>query len=198
MPIGFPIVVSAPSGAGKTSICRTLLRRSRRLVSSVSWTTRPPRPGEKHGQHYVFVPEQAFRARARAGGFLETASVHGHRYGTPRAPLQAAIRRGLCVLMAIDVQGGASVARRVPGTVRIFILPPSWKVLRQRLERRRDPAETVATRLKNARAELARAREYDYVVVNDRLLRAVEQVEAIIESESLRVGRNAALLRKIR
>ena len=190
----FPIVVSAPSGAGKTSICRRLLRRNRRLVSSVSWTTREPRKGEIDGRHYVFVDEGTFKERAQGNGFLETAFVHGHYYGTPRAAVDQHLRHGQLVLMAIDVQGGASIAAKVPGTVKIFILPPSWEVLRQRLERRKDPAETVATRLKNARAELDRAKEYDYLVVNDRLQSAVEQVESIIEAESLRTVRNRGLL----
>ena len=198
MQIAFPIVVSAPSGAGKTSICRRLLRRNRRLTASVSWTTRPPRRGETDGKHYVFVSAAKFKARAKTNGFLETATVHGHSYGTPRKAVEDHLKGGRCVLMAIDVQGGASIMRKIPGTVKIFILPPSWDVLRQRLVRRRDPAETVTTRLKNARKELARAKEYDYLVVNDRLQRAVEQVDSIIEAESMRSSRCQGLIARFK
>lgn len=191
---GFPVIISAPSGAGKSTICHKLLSRSRGLTQSVSWTTRAPRPGEVDGKHYVFVSEKKFATRAKEGGFLETAYVHGHWYGTPAAPVEAAVRKGKKVLMAIDVQGGASISSKLPDSVRIFVLPPSWDVLAQRLKKRKDPEDSAARRLRDARAEIARAREYDYLVVNDRLGEAVREVEQILAVEALRVKRNAALL----
>lgn len=182
------IVISGPSGAGKTSICRALLERIPGTVWSVSATTRPKRPGEVEGESYEFLDAPAFDARLVEGAFLEWAEYIGHRYGTPRRPAEQALARGLNVVMEIDVQGGMQVARTMPDSVRVFILPPDAASLRARLEGRNTEAEDqLARRLREADGEIAAARDsgcYDYFVVNDLLEDTIEQVKSIIEKET--------------
>lgn len=189
-PTGFPLILSAPSGTGKSTVCRRLLGRDRSLRYSVSCTTRPPRQGERRGRDYHFLGVEEFRRRARRGDFLEWAGVHGHCYGTPRRFLEQQVEAGRVVILAIDVQGARAVRRRRGDAVTVFLLPPSWRSLEQRLERRRaDPSDAVARRLRHAPEELRRAKEYDYLVVNDALERAVRQIESIIAAEKLRASR---------
>lgn len=192
---GFLVVISAPSGAGKSSVCRALRSRDRDLRYSVSCTTRPPRPGEKDGVHYRFLSPAEFRRRERRGDFLETALVHGNLYGTPRDFIDAETRKGRVILLDIDVQGAAAIrrSRRRTGidSVTVFILPPSWKTLERRLRLRRDTNDSIKTRLANARGELKEAPRYDYWVVNDRLDKAVDQVAAVITAERLRAAHGA-------
>ncbi|MCX7817628.1 MAG: guanylate kinase [Kiritimatiellae bacterium] len=191
------IVVSAPSGAGKTTICERLLAAHPQMVYSVSCTTRPPRGAEVNGRDYHFLSSEQFDELLARGEFLEHATVHGHRYGTLRAPVAAALTAGRDVLMDIDVQGAASVRRAAqtapPGDpiarafVDIFIVPPSLEELRRRLLRRgTDSAATIAQRLANAQMELARAGEYRHTVVNDDLERAVRDIEHILDVERAR------------
>lgn len=184
---GRMFIVSAPSGAGKTTLVNRLLRRASGMVRSVSMTTRPPRPGERHGHDYYFVTRARFAAMRHRNGLLESAIVHGAHYGTPVAPVMRALRAGRDVLLSIDVQGAHQVVRRLP-CVRIFILPPSMTSLRHRLERRRteSPAQ-IRARLALARRELQAAPHYDYVVINDELRQAVAQLQAIVTAERCRV-----------
>lgn len=189
MHTGFLLILSAPSGAGKTTVCRRLLGRDKSLRYSVSFTTRSPRAGEVPGRHYHFVSEEEFRRRARGREFLEWALVHGNLYGTPRRFVEEQVRAGRVVIADIDVQGAASVRRRLPEAVTVFLLPPSWARLEERLRRRDGADRSVERRLANARKEMSRAREYLYWVVNDALPAAVEQVEAVIQAERLRSQR---------
>lgn len=182
------VILSAPSGSGKTTVLGELLKRDLRCVRSISATTRPPRRGERNGREYRFMTREQFhRMRARRG-FLEHAEILGHWYGTPRAPIERTIGAGKDVLLGIDVQGARSLRRgRLPVTT-IFLLPPSLRVLRQRLERRgtETPAQ-IRARLRLARRELKEVRRYDYAVVNDRLEEAVRAVQAILQAERCRV-----------
>ncbi|HNQ24295.1 MAG TPA: guanylate kinase [Phycisphaerae bacterium] len=184
---GRVIVISGPSGTGKTSICNALLRRLPGAVWSVSATTRPPRGGEISGQSYEFISPQEFERREVADEFLETAEYVGHRYGTPRRPVQDAVDQGQYVIMEIDVQGGIQVARKVPDAICIFVLPPDLESLRARLEGRRTEAqEQISRRLAKADGEIAVARDsgcYRYFVINDVLEATIAQVEQIIHAE---------------
>lgn len=180
---GRVIVISGPSGVGKSTICREALRRLRNVHLSVSLTTRPPGPGEQNGRDYWFVSEQDFRERIEQGRLLEYANVFGNLYGTPKDKVDEALELGQSVILEIDVQGGRQAKAVYPDAVMIFILPPEEKVLADRIGRRgRDSAEVVRRRLDKARAEIASAREhYDNMVVNEDLERAVDEVVQIIE-----------------
>ncbi|HBL18795.1 MAG: guanylate kinase [Elusimicrobia bacterium GWA2_69_24] len=191
MRAGFLFIISSPSGGGKSTILRELLRRDPSLYYSISCTTRPPRAGEEDGRHYFFLPVSEFRRRIRRGELLEWALVHGNYYGTPKRFIDEKTAAGRVVLLDIDVQGAAKIRRRRADAVSLFLRPPSLKELEARLRRRRDTRGSIGTRLKNARRELARAGEYDYCVVNDRLKPAVAQAEAIVLAELLRVGRRS-------
>lgn len=175
------IVLSSPSGGGKTTVAKILLKRDRRLVRAVTCTTRPPRPGERHGRDYFFLTPARFKSMIRRGAFLEWARVHRNLYGTPRAWALDQTRRGRDVLLVIDVQGGAQVERREKGVVSIFLVPPSMRELKRRLAGRgtEDP-KTLKVRLANARKEMKAGKSYDHRVVNDDLRRAVRQVHRII------------------
>jgi guanylate kinase len=175
------VVLSGPSGVGKTTVGAALLRSCRGLVRSVSATTRKPRPGERDGRDYRFVTERAFAALARQGGFLEHARVHARRYGTPRRPVEAALRRGRDVLLVIDVQGAEKVRRLLPQAVLVFLMPPSRTEWMRRLRGRGSEGEAeILTRLRTARRELRARRRYDHVVVNDRLGGTVKAIRRIL------------------
>ena len=180
---GKVIVISGPSGVGKSTICREALRRLKNVHLSVSLTTRPPGPGEQNGRDYWFVSEQEFRERIEQGLLLEYANVFGNLYGTPKDKVDEALHAGQGVILEIDVQGGRQAMAVYPDAVMIFILPPEEKVLADRIgQRGRDSAEVVRRRLDKARAEIASAREhYDNMVVNEELERAVDEVVQIIE-----------------
>ena len=186
------LVISSPSGAGKTSLSRRLVADHADLDLSVSCTTRDPRPGEQEGREYFFVDRAAFDAEVGAGGFLEWAEVHDNRYGTPRAPVLAALEAGRDVLFDIDWQGAASVAAQAPDdVVRVFILPPTVVDLRRRLvARAQDGAEVIARRLDRAPLEIARWGEYDYVIVNDDFDQAYSDLAHIYHAERLKQARN--------
>ena len=187
---GFLVVVSGPSGVGKTSFCTHLLDTRNDCIRSVSATTRGIRPGEVDGRDYFFLTPAAFAARAEAGDFLEFADVHGHRYGTPRRFVDDQVAAGKVVLLNIDVQGGLNVKRGYPDGVFIFVWPPSLDALRARLRARaQDDEAEIARRLGNAPGELARYTEYDYLVVNEDLPAALARVSAIVEAERARVSR---------
>jgi guanylate kinase len=179
-PRPFLMVLSAPSGGGKTTVCAQVLERLPWLRRCVTATTRPPRRGEKDGRDYHFLSVAEFKARIRKGGFHEWAQVHGNYYGTPRLEIDQALKKGQSLVLVIDVQGGAQVKHKDKRAVLVFLLPPSLKALEQRLHGRgQDAPEVLARRLKDARKELRASKHYDYLVLNDRLDRAVEHVEEI-------------------
>ncbi|BCO09855.1 guanylate kinase [Desulfolithobacter dissulfuricans] len=185
---GFILVISAPSGCGKTTILRKVMGDLPGLVFSVSHTTRPPRPGEENGRDYHFVTREQFIAiRDREpSGFLEWAEVHGNFYGTGRDEVVARLEQGLDVVLDIDVQGARQI-RRTAEPVTVFIAPPSLDELARRLRGRgTETEETIALRLRNAEIEMEAASEYDYLVINDRLDEAVESLRAIIIAERSR------------
>jgi guanylate kinase len=189
---GTLFVVSAPSGAGKTTLCREMRQRLSDLAYSVSVTTRLPRPAEIAGTDFHFVDEPTFRAMLAGNALAEWATVHGNLYGTPAAPLEAALRDGRDVLLDIDTQGAAQLRARYPEAVLIFIVAPSMAELEQRLrERRSDDGSAIATRLERARLEVPLWRRYDYLIVNRDLKEAMEQLESIIQAERCRVTRLA-------
>ena len=187
---GTLFVVSAPSGAGKTTLCREIRLRLPDLAYSVSVTTRPPRPGEIDGADFRFVGAPEFRAMLARGEFAEWASVHGNLYGTRARALEDALTTGRDVLLDIDTQGAAQLRARYPDAVLIFILAPSVKELEQRLrERRSDMDADIERRLVRAREEIALWRQYDYLIVNRDVKEAMEQLESIILAERCRVAR---------
>lgn len=179
---GICLVLAAPSGAGKSSVSRALLALEPALALSVSATTRAPRPGEVEGAHYFFHNPESFAALRDAGGLLEHAEVFGRCYGTPRAPVEAALAAGRDVLFDIDWQGFHQLRDRLPGdVVGVFLLPPSLEELRRRLANRgQDSAEEVARRMAAARAEIIHWAEFDHVLVNVEFEATVAQVRAIL------------------
>lgn len=184
-----PIVLSAPSGAGKTTIARRLVGALDHFTFSVSATTRAPREGEVNGRDYHFVSPQDFQAMIDRDELLEWADVHGDRYGTPRSYVDEAARRGHHVMLDIDVQGALQVLERVDNPILIFILPPSIEELLKRLRRRgTESAGQLAERLRNARTEIAQAAKFHYVVVNDDIDESVEAVRAIAAAHRFRIG----------
>jgi guanylate kinase len=185
----FPIVISGPSGAGKTTLINRLIGHDPRLKRSVSVTTRPPRDGETEGESYFFLSVGDFET-LKAGKLIEWAEVHGHFYGTPRDFVEESLQSELDVVLNVDVQGGCEVKKCFPDAVMIFILPPSFEVLEQRITARAtDLAGDIQTRLENARKEIQVLSEYEYLVVNDDLGQTVALLRAIIESERSRVDR---------
>ena len=189
---GMILILSSPSGAGKTTLTRMLMQdRTLDLTLSVSVTTRRRRSSEVDGIHYRFIDGQEFERMKTGGDLLEWAEVHGNGYGTPRAPVERVLAEGRDMLFDIDWQGAKQVRERLgDDAVTIFVLPPSMRELRARLERRaEDSSSTIEQRLDNARVEIERWRNYQYVIVNDDLQRAYRDVVAIITAERLRVGR---------
>jgi guanylate kinase len=186
----FPIILSAPSGGGKTTIARRLLQQRDDVGYSVSCTTRLPRQGEVDGRDYYFLSHGEFMARADRGEFAEWADVHGRLYGTLRREVERVLQGGRHVIMDIDVQGAAQFTAAFPATVPIFILPPSAEVLVTRLtERKSEDKASLVRRLHSARMELEAVGRYHYVVVNDDLGHAVASVSAIIDAEAVRHDR---------
>lgn len=186
----FPVILAAPSGTGKTTIARALVEGSERFVFSISATTRPPRADERHGRDYYFVDEERFEEMIREDELVEWARVHGHHYGTPRHNLDEAAEEGRHVVLDIDVQGARQIREKLPEALLVFIFPPSARALHDRLTGRdTEVSGEVAQRLRNARDELARAVDFDYVVVNDDLEEAVREVRTIVDAEGLRPDR---------
>lgn len=187
---GTLFVVSAPSGAGKTTLCREVRLRLPDLDYSVSYTTRAPRPGEIEGTDFCFVSEVQFRAMRDRSEFAEWATVHGNLYGTRASVLETTLRAGHDILLDIDTQGAAQLRRRYPEAVLVFIVAPSLADLEQRLHERRSDAQTdIARRLTRAREEIAQWQSYDYLVVNRDVKEAAEQLTAIIVAERARTSR---------
>lgn len=192
---GLMLVLSSPSGAGKTTLSRRLLETDSGITLSVSATTRPKRPAEVDGRDYFFVSQKEFDAMVKRGEFLEHASVFGNSYGTPRAPVEKALAEGRDVLFDIDWQGTQQVREKArEDLVSVFILPPSREALLERLKTRaQDSAEVVAARMAKANGEMSHWAEYDYVVVNDDVVRALAQIETILAAERLRRARQPDL-----
>ncbi|HEY3179951.1 MAG TPA: guanylate kinase [Casimicrobiaceae bacterium] len=187
---GCLFVLAAPSGGGKTSLVRELLIREPGIRLSVSYTTRPPRPGEQDGVHYHFVDEAKFEALNQAGEFLEHAYVHGNWYATSATWLKRQIADGHDVLLEIDWQGAAQVRKLIPSAVLIFILPPTLASLKERLERRgQDSGEVIARRLEAAREEMRHCGDFDYVIMNQDFARAVDDLSAIVRAARLTAPR---------
>jgi guanylate kinase len=184
------VIFAAPSGAGKTSIARELSTRRNDVQFSISATTRPPRSGERDGSDYHFLTPAEFEAMIARGDLLEWAIVHGHHYGTPRSNLELARDRHHFLLLDIDVQGSRQIKQRVPEAVSIFVLPPSGAELARRLAGRGSEGPGVRRRrLLTAREEIAAVAEFDYVIVNDDLRKAVDRVEMVLAAESARSSR---------
>lgn len=186
---GTLFVVSAPSGAGKTSLCHELVTLLPDLRYSVSCTTRKPRPGEVESRDYHFVDEATFRGMIKEGAFLEWAEVYGNLYGTLRAPIREWIAQGIDVLLDIDTQGALQIRRYEPEAVSIYILPPSLEALRRRLEDRKgDSPDEIAGRLKKAKDEVKHYHDYMHVIINDDFKFSVRQLETIVLAERTRTA----------
>jgi guanylate kinase len=181
---GILFVISGPSGVGKTSLCQRVVAEMRDVTQSVSYTTRAPRPEERHGHEYYFISRQAFEQRIGAGEFVEWAQVHGDWYGTSRQQIEAVIYTGVDVLLAIDVQGALQLRSSDVDAVFVFLIPPSWEALTARLQQRGSETPKVQKRrLAVACEELAHYTEYDYVVSNDQFPTAAEVLKAIVIAE---------------
>jgi len=187
---GILFIISAPSGTGKTTLCKQLTANLPGLWHSISYTTRKPRPGEEDGRDYYFIGEQTFREMIERSEFVEWAQVYGHLYGTPRKSLTEKIDEGIDVLLEIDVQGAMQVKKRFEDSVSIFILPPSMTVLRARLQTRAsDTVEEIQRRLNKVKEEVWSYREYAYIVRNEDLARSLRDLESIFWSERLKTKR---------
>ncbi|MEN3014149.1 MAG: guanylate kinase [Endomicrobiia bacterium] len=185
---GKVIVISGPSGVGKTTVCKELLKKDKNLVFSISYTTRPKKSKEKDKVDYYFVSEEKFLEMAKRGEFIEWAKVHNNYYGTPKKPLLKAINSGKDVLLDIDVQGGKNIKKIFPDGVFIFLLPPSWKVLMNRvISRKREDLKEISLRLKNILKEIKYIRYYDYIVINDNLGDTLKILYNIIKSHKYKI-----------
>lgn len=195
---GVLFVISAPSGGGKGTLIRQLLQTVPGVSYSVSWTTRAPREGEQDGVHYHFVTAEEFDRMRRSGGFLEWANVHGNLYGTARSVVEQELSEGHDIVLEIDVQGASWVRASMRGVVGVFILPPSYQVLRARLSARMtERPEELALRLLNARGEVEQYRHFDYVILNDVVERAASQLASIVYAERARRERQEWLTRRV-
>ncbi|VTY24491.1 Guanylate kinase [Xylophilus ampelinus] len=180
-------VVAAPSGAGKSSLVKALMELDSAVQPSVSHTTRPPRGQEKHGREYFFVSPAEFDAMVVGDAFVEWAHVHGQRYGTSKKAVEDRVAMGADVILEIDFQGALQIRQVFANAVLIFILPPSWEELRSRLERRgEDAPDIIELRLRNAADEMARASEFDFVIINELFERALFDLKAIVHAQRLR------------
>jgi len=198
----FLLVLSSPSGGGKTSIAKSLLRARDDLAYSVSATTRPLREGERDGVDYHFIPREEFLRRVEAGEFLEWATYAGHLYGTLRAEIDRIVSRGRMAVLDVEVEGARQIRATFPNSLHVFVLPPSADVLIGRLAgRNTEPAAVIQERITRAADELAAVAEYDYAIINEDLVVAVAQVAAILDAEARRVARQdglAAFIERLR
>jgi guanylate kinase len=195
---GMLVVVSSPSGGGKGTLIQRVLNTVPNLSYSVSYTTRAPRPGETNGREYFFVSTLQFEGMVERGEFLESANVHGHHYGTSREQVQRERAAGCDIILEIDVQGAASIRELMDDAVTVFILPPSFEVLRQRLiARGTDSAADLKRRLRGAPAEVQQYKDFQYVILNDDVECAANQLAAIISAERTRCDRQESKFQKV-
>jgi len=184
-------VISAPSGSGKTTIRKKLLRGLKGTVYSISHTTRKPRPAEIHGSDYFFISSSEFKKKIERGYFIEWARVHDNYYGTPRDLLESCIRKRKDILLDLDIKGCLNIKKKYPNSISIFLLPPSLNELKKRLKlRKEDSTRTINKRLKNAKGEIKKIYNYDYIVINDRLESAIKRIKDIISIEKMKATRN--------
>lgn len=192
------IIVSAPSGAGKTTLVEAVMRLDQEVKESVSFTSRTPRAGEQHGVHYYFVARAEFEAMIERGDFLEWAEVHGNLYGTSRKVVEELRAAGRDVILTIDVQGADQARKLFSDAISVFVLPPSRDTLLRRLDTRgANSSEDLQTRLKNALYELAQYKNFDYIVINDDLNRATGELAAIVTAERCRRNRRSEIAEQI-
>jgi guanylate kinase len=195
---GILLVISSPSGGGKGTLIKRLLQTVPGVGYSVSWTTRAPRPGELDGVNYRFVSEEVFARKRQANGFLEWAVVHGNLYGTVRAAVREEMARGRDIILEIDVQGARAVRKAMRSVVSVFILPPSFEILRERLTARMtERPEELELRLANARGEVEQYRHFDYIILNDEVERAGSQLASVVWAERARRKRQEWLARRV-
>jgi guanylate kinase len=195
---GTLFVISSPSGGGKGTLIRRLRETVPGVGYSVSWTTRAPRPGEADGVNYHFVSEEEFGRMREAGGFLESAVVHGHLYGTTRSAVEQETAAGRDVILEIDVQGARAIRTTMGSVVSVFILPPSFEVLRERLTMRMtERQEELELRLANARGEVSEYRHFDYLILNDEVERAAAQLASVVWAERARRERQEWVARRV-
>jgi len=192
----FPMVLSAPSGGGKSTIREKLLKRDKRFRFSVTCTTRSRRPGEAEGRDYYFVTPEEFGRLRESGKLLEWARVHGNLYGTPVRSVVTLLEKGLIPVMTIDVKGARAVKKIFPGTVTVFLLPPGLKTLVRRLKKRRELAANIRVRLETAKKEIKEAAFFDYLVINDKLAEAVGDIRDIADIECMKISRKQAEIQR--
>jgi guanylate kinase len=195
-------IISAPSGAGKTSLVSALLNSNKQIALSISYTTRAPRPGETNGKDYHFVSRDKFLQMAQNGDFLESAEVYGNLYGTSQPWIENELASGHDILLEIDWQGAAQVRKLMPHAISIFILPPSLSALESRLKGRgQDSDEVIVRRLQAAQEDISHVAEFDYVIINDKLDEALRQLDAVVISIGLRrdsqLSRHSALINQL-
>lgn len=191
----FPVVISAPSGGGKSTVKDFLLRKDSRFKFSITCTTRPPRPGEKDKVDYYFVSDKKFRELIKKGELIEWACVHGHLYGTPKKSVLSILNKGFIPIMTIDVKGAKSVKSIFKDAVSIFMLPPSPSIMIERLKKRGEKAENLAIRLNTARKEMKKSSFFDYLVINDDIEKTVSDLIRIVDAETMRINRKMSFLR---
>jgi len=195
---GLLIIISAPSGTGKSTLCRKLINNLPNACYSVSVTTRNPRRGEVQGKDYFFVSRNEFKQKIKRGELAEWALVHGHYYGTPKNFLEKNLVEGKDIILDIDVRGAMKLKKKYPEAVFIFLAPPSFSELERRIRgRKRNSEATIKKRLTNARREIGRIGSYDYLVINDRLVNAFTQVKSIVLAEKNRVNRSREKIQKL-
>lgn len=195
---GILFIISSPSGGGKGTLIREILQTVPNIGYSVSFTTREMRPNEIHGKHYFFVSPEEFKEKVKAGEFLEFATVHGNFYGTSIKQVESELENGRDIILEIDVQGAEIVMKKMPSAVSIFILPPSYEVLRKRLIARQTESDAdLALRLRNAKIEVENFAEFDYAVINDEIIKATRDLQSIITAERLRCTRQNLYIRDI-
>jgi guanylate kinase len=195
---GIILIISAPSGAGKTTLCRALMERFPTMKESVSYTTRPPRAGEIHGEDYFFVSREEFQRMIECDAFAEWAEVHGNLYGTALATIDEARKNGVDLVLDIDCQGARRLKEQIERCVYVFILPPSMEELRRRLEKRSsDAQEVIDRRIERAAGEIREARWYDFIIINDNFETAFEELSSIVVAHSRRTFRMLGQVAKL-